>query len=179
MPDGAGPALGANGVGSKESKDDFGKAQKQRMYTSWPQKPQSEWTFPQRFFASLNVIPNFPDVKPSPVKKIGDPVPVMRKRDQLLTIAPWCLTPLLLHYAYMKYTGGSLHPVAAYFLYMVTYQTYSAWSTRMTTWVGMTYGHLDGEKARDGVPDSQDWHILLEVVSRVPKCRDNCMVSPN
>jgi len=153
-----------------ESNADFGKAQQHFMHTSWPSKPQSEWSFPQRLFAWLNVLPNFPDQPHAPVKKIGDPVPVLRKRSQVISVAPWCIAPILAHYAYMKFTGLTLHPAAAYVLYMWTYYAYSGWTTRVTTYIGQKYGHLDGEKPRDGVPDALDWHVLTEVLKVIVSC---------
>jgi len=113
----------------------------------------------------MNVLPNFLDDKPAPIKKVGDPVPVWTMTDQATSVAPWCIAPLLLHYAYMKITGWTLHPIAAYALYMSVYQGFSIWTTRRTTLIGQIYGHFDGEKPRDGVPDDQDWHVLLELVS--------------
>ncbi|KDN52793.1 fatty acid hydroxylase superfamily protein [Tilletiaria anomala UBC 951] len=142
-------------------------AQKAFMYTSWPSKPRSEWTRAQRFIAFLDVLPNFPGKKAAPIKKKDDPVPVWTFWQQHAHTLPWAVAPVLMHWSYMKFTGATLHPIAAYVLYTAAYNGLSVWSTQKVNKFAMKYGFLDGNAPRDGVPDDKDWHILSEVLKVV------------
>ncbi len=142
-------------------------SKKDHMHTTWHLKPSSEWTFSQKVLAKLQVFPNFQVEKPAPIRKLGDPVPVYAMRDQALDIAPYCIVPIALQYAFMRLTGFSFHPLAAYIIYTAGYNMLSLTATRKATRLAQKYGYFDGEHPRDLVPDGQTDYVLFEILKVV------------
>ena len=165
MPDGSSHAPNAPAPAAAAKADE--PAKKHMMYSSWQSKPQSEWTFSQRVLARLDVLPNMPGQKAAPIKKIGDPIPVWTMSSQAMIAIPWTVPPIALHWAYMKFTGNTVHPVAAYLLYTAAYNLLSLFTTQKTNKMGLKYGFFDSAVKRDGVPDARTDYVLFEVLKVV------------
>ena len=167
MPDGSSPNSAASPVPVAAAPTAAAPAKKHLMYSSWQSKPRSEWTFSQWALGRLDVLPNMPGQKSAPIKKVGDPVPVWTMASQAKTALRWAVAPIVLHWAFVKYTKKSLHPAGAYLLYTVFYNRLSLHTTRLTNKMGLKYGFFDGNVKRDGIPDAKTGYVLAEVLKVV------------
>ncbi|KAJ3176226.1 hypothetical protein HDU87_005441 [Geranomyces variabilis] len=128
------------------------------MKTNWRKEGRSAWTFHERLLAFLDILPT---TIPAPRHSEQDKIPYMPEWQMHRWILSRALPPLALHYAIVKSTGGAAwHPVAMVFFYAVWFKAIGIqqiWSLR---WQGETYGFLDGQRARDDVPDGSAAKIV-------------------
>ncbi|KAJ3165068.1 hypothetical protein HDU88_004787 [Geranomyces variabilis] len=120
------------------------------MRTTWRQDDRSTWTFHQHVLAFLDILPS---TTPAPLHSESDKIPYMSDWQMHRWILSRALLPLALQYVIVKATGAAWHPVAMVLYYAVWFKVIGIqqiWSLR---WQGETYGFLDGQRARDDVPD--------------------------
>ncbi|PWN51059.1 fatty acid hydroxylase superfamily protein [Violaceomyces palustris] len=133
------------------------------MTATWHLKDPSEWDFWQRFLIRLNVLQQPAGCPPAPLKE-GTKVPYYPVWRQHLWIAPRAALPLLIHHAYMRLTGWTLHPVAAFFFYFFSFKIFAVASVRKFNRLALRYGYFDGKVPRDGVPDVMSRKVALSML---------------
>lgn len=135
------------------------------MASTWHQNDPSTWSRAQRILHKMGALQfiSFDDV---PVYKDSDPIPYFPIWKQHLWMGPRAVAPLIVHYAIIK-TFGSFHPVAAF----VFYTFWMAWlglaTIRHLAQLTKKYGFLDGQKARDGIPDVYGGKVFWSLAGTV------------
>ncbi|KAJ3013342.1 hypothetical protein HKX48_005819 [Thoreauomyces humboldtii] len=127
------------------------------MRSTWRKGDRSTWTFHERLLSVLNILPSN---SPPPKHQESDSIPYMPDWYMHRWILSRGLLPLALHYVIVQSTGIAWHPVVMFIFYSVSFKAIGIqqiWSLR---WQGETYGFLDGDRARDDVPDASAAKIV-------------------
>ena len=144
---------------------------KDSMKSTWRRWDRAKWNYSHWFFESANIHP----------LALDEIVPVHSKQDKVPYVPEWSLhrwvlvhafIPLIFHQLFVRCTGHSLGPVAAFFLYNSSFKMISIRQFRMLRRVGRQYGFLDGDKhERDEVPDvgvvKTFWSLNLTTTCRM------------
>ncbi|KAJ5223647.1 Fatty acid hydroxylase vlmA [Penicillium chermesinum] len=138
---------------------------KDSMKSTWRTQARSEWTLFHWFFEVLNIHP----------EKLDTEVPVFQKEDPIPYVPDWsmhrwvlshAIIPILLHHAYVLWTGHNLSPIAAFFLYSLSFNAIGIHELHVLRRLGHIHGFLDGDKhPRDGVPDVGVAKVVRSLVS--------------
>ncbi|KAM3435409.1 hypothetical protein MY4824_004875 [Beauveria thailandica] len=132
------------------------------MTADWQSKDPSTWNIYQKFIDAVDITPIIPG-KPPPVFPKTDKMPFMAQWSQHLFIIIYAAIPLLLHQAYVSLTGQPLSKAAVIFLYNLAYVLVAVREVRMLRRLTYKYGCLDGDVARDGIPNSGGGKIIGEM----------------
>lgn len=125
---------------------------KDSMKSTWRLASRDQWNINHWLIEILNVHPIALD-KEVPVHSKDDKVPYMPQWSLHVWVLFYGAIPLLIHQAYSSYTGNSLGRVAAIVLYSTVFNASVIYLVHILRRLGHTYGFLDGEKPRDGIPD--------------------------
>lgn len=126
---------------------------KDSMRSTWPTADRKEWNHNHWLLHLMNAYPIELE-KEVPVHSKEEPITYMTQ----WSLQRWCLfysaIPLLLHQAYMAYTGRTIGPIAAFNLYFMAFNATVIYQVHILRRLGHIFGFLDGDKhERDGVPD--------------------------
>lgn len=104
-------------------------------------------------------------------------VPVHQKTDKIPYIPEWQIhrwilyhaaIPMLLHQAYVSYTGKSVHAVAVALFYTICFSLIGNHQLIVMRRMGHRYGFLDGDKhQRDDVPDHSVTKTLISLIATI------------
>ena len=125
---------------------------KDSMKSTWPHASRDQWTIHHWLIDTLNVYPIALD-KEVPVHSKDDKVPYMPQWSLHVWVLFYGAIPLLIHQAYSSYTGNSMGRIAVILLYSTIFNATVIYLVHILRRLGHTYGFLDGEKPRDGIPD--------------------------
>lgn len=121
------------------------------MTADWQSKDPSTWNGWQKFIHIMDITPIYPD-KPVPVFPKTAKMPFMSQWSQHLWIVVFATIPLLIHQAYVSYTGQPLGKIAVFLLYNGAYTVTAIREVRMLRKLTYLLGCLDGDVAdRDGI----------------------------
>jgi sterol desaturase/sphingolipid hydroxylase (fatty acid hydroxylase superfamily) len=137
---------------------------KDSMKSTWRLDP-SRWTLSHRLYNVLDILP----------VELGREVPVHSKQDKVPYVPDWQMNrwvivhaaiPILIHHAYVTYTGQNIGPTAAFVFYSVAFKLIAIHEIRMLRELGHKYGYFDGDKhERDGVPDIGVDKVVRSLIS--------------
>jgi sterol desaturase/sphingolipid hydroxylase (fatty acid hydroxylase superfamily) len=137
---------------------------KDSMKSTWRLDP-SRWTLSHRLYNVLDILP----------VELGREVPVHSKQDKVPYVHDWQMNrwvivhaaiPILIHHAYVTYTGQNIGPIAAFVFYSVAFKLIAIHEIRMLRELGHKYGYFDGDKhERDGVPDIGVDKVVRSLIS--------------
>ncbi|KAN0060136.1 hypothetical protein ACQY0O_008110 [Thecaphora frezii] len=134
------------------------------MASTWHTQPRSTWNGWQRFIVRLGILPVPSDRVPL---KLGQPIPVYSVWAQHCWVFPRAVLPLAIHYAYMRLTGWTLHPVAAFVFYVLSLKYFAITTVQRLNDLALQYGYFDGQVPRDGVPDTQTRKVALSLIGTI------------
>lgn len=126
---------------------------KDSMKSTWRTADRKEWTAWHWVIEGQNMH----------YRDLNKKVPVHSKADMIQPVPEWQLhrwilshaaVPLVLHQAYVSYFDSSLHPVAAMIFYAISFFAIGIHQVHIVRRMGHRYGFLDGDKARNDVPDN-------------------------
>lgn len=138
---------------------------KDSMKSTWRQQARSEWTLFHWFYELLGIHPEHLD-KNIPVHLKEDAVPYVPDWSMHRWVLTHAAIPLLLHHAYVEFTGHNLSAWAAFFLYGLAFKAIAIHELHVLRRLGHQHGFLDGDKhARDGVPDVGVAKVVRSLVS--------------
>ncbi|EPQ29988.1 uncharacterized protein PFL1_02661 [Pseudozyma flocculosa PF-1] len=136
------------------------------MTSTWHLQDPSTWNFWQRMLVRLDLLQQPKDAPKAPIR-VGEKVPYYPAWRQHAWIFPRAAAPLVIHYAYMRLTGWTLHPVAAFFFYVISFKLFAVASVRKFNRMALRYGYFDGMAPRDGVPDTQSRKVVLSLLGTI------------
>lgn len=125
---------------------------KDSMKSTWRVTSRDQWNLDHWLIEYLNVYPTDLD-KEVPVHAPDEKVPYMKQWSLHVWILFYSAIPLLIHEAYSSYTGNSLNRFAIIALYSTVFNASVIYLVHLLRRLGHTYGFLDGDKPRDGIPD--------------------------
>ncbi|KAJ5193200.1 hypothetical protein N7449_009342 [Penicillium cf. viridicatum] len=126
---------------------------KDSMQSTWRTAPRSEWNISHYLLDALNAHPIDLN-KAIPVHSKDEKIPYMPQWYLQRWVLFYSALPLLLHEAYMAYTGRTIGPITAFNFYFIAFNATVIYQVHILRRLGHKYGFLDGDKhARDGVPD--------------------------
>ncbi|CAI7565233.1 unnamed protein product [Penicillium viridicatum] len=126
---------------------------KDSMQSTWRTAPRSEWNISHYLLDALNAHPIDLN-KAVPVHSKDEKIPYMPQWYLQRWVLFYSALPLLLHEAYMAYTGHTIGPLTAFNFYFFAFNATVIYQVHILRRLGHKYGFLDGDKhERDGVPD--------------------------
>ncbi|KAH8691605.1 hypothetical protein BGW36DRAFT_388637 [Talaromyces proteolyticus] len=142
-----------------------GPNQKDSMKSTWRHLSRSEWNIWHWFYEVLGVHPTALD-KDVPVHAKTDAMPYLSHWKQHRWVLAHAVIPLIIHQAYVQYTGQNLGPLAAFTFYSAAFKLIAIRQLHMMRGLGHLYGFLDGDKhPRDEVPDIGVGKVVHSLVS--------------
>lgn len=133
------------------------------MAADWQSKDRSTWNSYHKFISYINISPIIPG-KPLPVFAKTTKMPVMRQWSQHAFIVILAAIPLLLHQAWVSWTGRPLGRFGIFMLYNTAYTLIAIREVRMLRKLTYIWGCLDGdEHDRDGIPNEGAGKIVGEM----------------
>lgn len=137
---------------------------KDSMKSTW-RLDRRRWTLPHYLLNFLNILPQDLN-REVPVHSKSDKVPYLPDWQMQRWVMVHAAIPLLLHHAYITYTGKNIGPIAAFFLYSYAFKFIAIREIGMLRELGHKYGYFDGDKQeRDGVPDIGVTKVMLSLMS--------------
>ncbi|GAD93411.1 hypothetical protein PVAR5_2021 [Paecilomyces variotii No. 5] len=101
-----------------------------------------------------------------PVFSKTDKVPASREWAAHLWILSHAAIPLVLHQAYVMYTGNNLNMIAAFALYSTFFKLNGVHEVNIMRRLGQVHGFFDGDKhSRDEIPDIAVGKVVRELLS--------------
>ncbi|KAJ3478668.1 hypothetical protein NLG97_g8513 [Lecanicillium saksenae] len=131
------------------------------MVSDWPAADPKTWNRAQRLINHLNIYPIYPD-KPPPKFAKTDKIPFMPAWSQHRFILLYAALPLFVHQIWCTVTGRPLDRFTAILFYYTVYKLIAVREVRLLRGLIHQYGVLDGDIARDGIPNTGTWKILAE-----------------
>ncbi|RMJ28706.1 Fatty acid hydroxylase superfamily [Aspergillus sp. HF37] len=138
---------------------------KDSMKSTWRSLNRADWTIFHWFYELLGIHPVALDKN----------VPVHEKKDKVPHVPDWSMhrwvlvhsfIPLVLHHAYVVYTGQNLGPIGAFVLYAAAFKAIAIHELHVLRRLGHVHGFFDGDKhERDGVPDVGVSKVVHSLVS--------------
>lgn len=139
---------------------------KDSMKSTWRHADKSTWNWLHYVVDFVDVHPTILD-KPVPVFKKTDPVPHLPNWQQLLLVVVHAFIPILLHQAWLSFTGKPLGSIAAGIYYTILFDLIVVREVKLIRRLAYRYGYLDGDKhLRDEIPDvgiDKIAHVLNKV----------------
>lgn len=135
------------------------------MVSTWRHEDRSKWNIWHWMveLLGLNLVDLDSDV---PVFSKTDKIPYVREWSLHLYILIHAAIPMILHHAYVSYTGHNLGLVGAFTLYALGFKAFGIHEINIMRRLGRIYGFLDGDKApRDEIPDSGVGKVMRELMS--------------
>lgn len=133
--------------------------------TTWHKSAdRSQWSIAHYFFHLLDLLPADSQTEVPKYSK-DDKVPALKEWKLHFWIVSRTLIPLALHYAYVKYTGNTVHPLAAFAFYSVAVKLFGINVMHMLRRVSRITGFLDGQHERDVVPDVGVAKVMISLIS--------------
>ncbi|KAI3614771.1 hypothetical protein CBS9595_004042 [Malassezia furfur] len=129
----------------------------------WKFKDPSEMTYAQRQIIKRQMLN--PSPKEYDYPKPQGKVPVFLEWDQHFRIFPFVVLPIATRWLYMWLTGWTAHPVAVYVLTVVFNATFVRHYFQRLREYTQTYGFLDGNVARDAIPESMTGKLYKEMMT--------------
>ena len=140
---------------------------KDSMTSTWRQWDRSQWRL-GHWLVELLDIHLVHDAKYVPVHEKTDKVPYAPEWQFHYWVVLHASIPLLLHQAYIAYTGQNLPTWAAFIFYSLSLKIIAVHQLRILRRVGERYGFFDGDKhERDDIPDvgvEKTLHSLVSVI---------------
>lgn len=132
------------------------------MVADWPKADPKTWNRAQRLVDHLRLYPIYPDEPPPKFAKT-DKIPFMPAWSQHRYILVYAAVPLLLHQAWVSLTGIPMSKIAAAIFYYTAYKLIAVREVRLLRGLIYQHGVLDGDVARDGIPNTGAWKIIGEL----------------
>ncbi len=132
------------------------------MVSDWPQADPKTWNRAQRLVDHLRLYPIYPDEAP-PKFPATAKIPFMPAWSQHRFILVYAVVPLLLHQAWDALTGWPISKFAAVLFYYTAYKLIAVREVRLLRGLIYKHGVLDGDVARDGIPNTGTWKIVGEL----------------
>ncbi|KAM3554164.1 hypothetical protein MY1884_006285 [Beauveria asiatica] len=132
------------------------------MVSDWPKADPKTWNGAQRVVDRFNLYPIFPDQAPPKFEKT-DKIPFMPAWSQHRYILIHAALPLLIHQAWVSLTGWPMGKIAAILFYYTSYKLIAIREVNLLRGLIYKHGVLDGEVARDGIPNTGTWKIVGEL----------------
>lgn len=137
---------------------------KDSMKSTW-QADRSQWGFAHWFITASGIYPQDLD-REVPVHSKTEKVPHLSDWYTVRWVVAHAAIPLLIHQAYVWYTGHNLGTFAAFIFYSLAFKLIGIRELHVIRGLGHKYGFFDGDKhERDGVPDIGVRKVLQSVVS--------------
>ncbi|KAI9925109.1 hypothetical protein ASPWEDRAFT_689764 [Aspergillus wentii DTO 134E9] len=138
---------------------------KDSIKSTWRTQPKGEWTIAHWMLEILGIHS----------VNLDQDVPVHAKEEKVPHLPEWythrwvlvhSFIPLLLHHAYVSYTGRNFSVIFAFFFYSMSFKLIAIHELHSLRRLGHIYGFLDGDKhARDGVPDVGVAKVVRSLIS--------------
>ncbi|CAL5871229.1 uncharacterized protein PFLUO_LOCUS5477 [Penicillium psychrofluorescens] len=123
------------------------------MKSTWRTQDRSDWSIFHWFYELLGIHPEHLD-KEVPVNDKETPIPYVPDWSMHRWVLCHAVVPIILHQAYVQYTGHNLSVIGAMVLYSLAFKAIAIHELHVLRRLGHRHGFLDGDKhARDGVPD--------------------------
>lgn len=141
-----------------------GRNPKDSIKSTWQGADKKQWTPWHWFFEILQIHPVDLD-RPVPVFAKTDKIPNASMYHVHKWILSYAAVPMLIHYAWMQYTGNQLSLLWAFALYGGWLNITALREIQVIKNLGHIYGYLDGDKhGRDGVPDVRVREVVTSLV---------------
>ncbi|KAF9882933.1 hypothetical protein FE257_004868 [Aspergillus nanangensis] len=125
---------------------------KDSMKSTWRTADKSTWNMHHWAIELLGAYPTALD-KEVPVFDKSSKLPYMPQWSLQRWVLFYASIPLLLQQAYASYTGHNLSGLSVFNLYFFMINANVVYQVHVLRRLGHQYGFLDGEHARDGIPD--------------------------
>ncbi|GJN67744.1 fatty acid hydroxylase superfamily protein [Purpureocillium lilacinum] len=138
---------------------------KDSMKSTWRRGDRKEWTHHHWLIELLNAYHVDLD-KPVPVHAKSDKIPFLPQWPQHIWVIVFSLIPLLLHQAWLSYTGyNAMGRVGVFMLYFMAFNATVVHEVHVLRRLGHKHGFLDGDvHERDGVPDVGVSKVALSLI---------------
>jgi sterol desaturase/sphingolipid hydroxylase (fatty acid hydroxylase superfamily) len=147
-------------VGSKP----VGPNPRDSMKSTW-RTDKSQWGFWHWLYEILNVHPTNLN-QDVPVHSKTDPVPHRSSWQMHRWVLVHASIPLIIHQAFVYFTGKNLSAIGAFFLYTLFFKLSAIHHLYALRWLGHTYGFFDGDvHGRDEVPDTSVGKVIRSLMS--------------
>lgn len=137
---------------------------KDSMKSTW-RTDRSQWGFYHWLLEILSVHPNSFDVD-TPKHSKDDSVPYLSAWEMHRWVLFHACIPLILHQAYVYWTGKNFSPLAAFIFYTVAFNAIAIHQLQSLRHLGHIYGFFDGDKhERDQIPDMSVPKVVRSLLS--------------
>ncbi|CAO1637391.1 unnamed protein product [Jaminaea pallidilutea] len=130
---------------------------------TWHLQPKEQWSWQERMLDALHILQDPAGSERPPVFPMDAPVPVCTIWSQHAWVAPRAFAPLLVHYAFVNYTGIQVPATVAGPLYLGYFLWYGSELFSLFRRMTKRYGTFDGAHPRDGIPDDETSHVSYEL----------------